>query len=501
MAEVKAEEAEKAREELLARMYQMRSDADFQRLQNEVRQYQLKEEWMTKSLQEAQQAAQTAQEKLRAIEESAEKAKQEFNQAFNEQRMEIALLRGDLQSCEQRLQIAENNTAHQQSEVQQRDRQITLLNQNLQAAQHSEQQTRTRWQEAYHEHLMNPNTQQALRDMYPDDTLLQEQSNLVELLREREVEKAKEIDAKEAEINKLKTALRQKESLLTKEVYARQEALMELAKLQVLEGKVRMPSQADTQMLQRIQNAELDLQARQYHLELLEKECKEGKKREEDLMRKVEQLSYDPVSACARKYGLTACRTFEGQIQELHEKSETLYNNMLSHLEEIRGLKQSMLEKDNALQENAQRVSALQAELEKQKSIQADLEAAVRQAREKESHLEATIAQEKEENVKKENALAALSAELQQSQHAVQRLEASLTDCRAEREQFYKDNLKLIKKARELHDELMKAEESSRAAREQLKMAHSAGGARARRQMNQSVSLTRDLLGTPNPPQ
>lgn len=223
------------------------------------------------------------------------------------------------------------------------------------------------------------------------------------------------------------------------------------------------------------------------------------KSREEDLRRQLEVMSADPISLTARKYGLTACVDFAGQMAEMQVRQEAQRTALeaaeagKAQLEEkIKASTKKEAETENQRAEAVAQVHQLEEQLAAVQAESRHRDAAIAQLESQQQAAAATHAELMQEHQRTLSDLHDKTAALNEAQ-------ATLDTCRTQRDQFLADNKQMISAVEKLEKALLQSEAEKVAAREALAQGLSSSSSRRHRgnavagRYQSQASLTQDL--------
>ncbi|KPI87462.1 hypothetical protein ABL78_3451 [Leptomonas seymouri] len=235
------------------------------------------------------------------------------------------------------------------------------------------------------------------------------------------------------------------------------------------------------------------------------------KAREEDLRRQLEVMSADPISLAARRYGLTACTNFSSQMAEMQARLDALRCSLTDAEEEKKKLKEQV---ETAMRKEAETEKRRAEATAQVLRAEEQLAASEAESRDRKAAIVLLEAQLLEMTATHDELLQQhrqISSDLEGEKNALSEMQASLQACRTQRDQFLADNKQMISAVEKLEKALLQSEAEKEMAREALAQGLSSsssrrhrggGGARgtaAERYQNQT-SLTQDLsLSSINP--
>jgi hypothetical protein len=228
------------------------------------------------------------------------------------------------------------------------------------------------------------------------------------------------------------------------------------------------------------------------------------KSREADLRRQLAMMSTDPISLTARKYGLTACANFADQMAEMQARQDALQHTVAAAETENATLKEKLAEavKREAATEQLRADAAAQV-----RAVEEQLAAWQAGSQEQKVYIAVLEQQQQAAQAKHDDLLQQHQRTLTDLHNNVTRLaevQASLDACRTQRDRFLKDNKQMISAVEKLEKALLQSEAEKKMAREALEQGlsfsagrrHRGGGSHrgpaAERYSNQP-SLTQEL--------
>ncbi|CBZ25096.1 conserved hypothetical protein [Leishmania mexicana MHOM/GT/2001/U1103] len=391
--------------------------------------------------------------------------------------------------------------------------------------------------------LMRDDVQELLCRLYPNHSVLHANAQLVRGLSETTARLQLELAETQQDLAHMREELQQRELSAREAVQDRQAAEVRLqdalARLAVLQepddggdAEQRSPGEAAatcgtthpqtadaasrmaalfnvdeaslTALRQRVRYLHACVEAQAKDIAVLRSAESSWKQREIDLRKQLEVMSADPVSLTARRYGLSACLSFEAQLDEMQARQDTLESSRA----------QLQKEKDAiavTVQEHAKAAAVAQGAADAAQAVVERTAAQLTSATEKCAALSSAIARlesERDEESSKrtdlERRYEQVLAELAGTKRGLSAVQESLEATVTQRDHFWNDNNLLISKVEELEKALLQSDAEKRAAREALTQGLSASSASASRRRrggdsgaadryHGQASLTQDL--------
>ncbi|CAJ1020154.1 hypothetical protein, conserved [Leishmania lindenbergi] len=473
------------------------------------------------------------------------------------QQQETALQRGRLEDAmrkgEQRVLNEEGRTRQLRAQLNDVKLYAADLEKSIEVARREvyDQQELVRHKDATIEELkvqmlMRDDVQELLCRLYPSHSVLHANAQLVHSLSETKTRLEVELAETRQDLAHTREELQQRELSVREAVQVRQaaevrlqDALARLAVLQETDGGgdaeqcspgetpaprgTTHPQTSDaasrmaalfnvddaplTALRQRVRYLQACVEAQAKDIAVLRAAESSWKRREIDLRQQLEVMSADPVSRTARRYGLSACLSFEAQLDEMHARQGALNSSMAQLQEEKDAIAVRVQEHAKAAAVAQEAAAAAQAVVE---STVAQLKSTAEKCAEQSSAI-AQLGNERDEESSKradlERRYEEVLAELADTKRGLSAVQESLKASVTQRDQFWKDNNLLISKVEELEKALLQSDAEKLAAREALAQGLSASSASASRRRRGGggesssttdryrgqASLTRDL--------
>ncbi|KPA75136.1 putative mitochondrial hypothetical protein [Leptomonas pyrrhocoris] len=416
---------------------------------------------------------------------------------------------------------------------------IALLRRELQEKAQTIRQREEVVEELKRQILMREDVQALLHRLYPGDSVVEANAQLVQRLSHTTTRLQVELAEVKQDLAHTQDELRQRELRVREAVQDRQaaevrlqDAVARLAELQDDDEQhhhyhhdstastatsptvVNSPTLANMDALFSVEGASVAalrhrvryltarMEAQAKDLAVMRDAEAAWKQRENELRRQVELMSADPISLCARKYGLTACATFADQLAEMQARQDVLRRSVATGEEERRRLQGQLeaalaraAETERQRDDATARVREMDAQLAEMQTESQDGKAAFALL---EAQLQAEAAKHDELLQQQQQTL----SDLHGTTSALSEVQTSLAACRTQRDQFLADNKQMISAVEKLEKALLQSEAEKEMAREALAQGlssssrrHRGGGHRgtaAERYQNQT-SLTQDL--------
>ncbi|CBZ32900.1 hypothetical protein, conserved [Leishmania donovani] len=391
--------------------------------------------------------------------------------------------------------------------------------------------------------LMRDDVQELLCRLYPNHSVLHANAQLVRGLSETTARLQQELAETRQDLAHVREELQQRELSAREAVQDRQAAEVRLqdalARLAVLQepddsgdAEQRSPGETAatrgtthpqpagaasrmaalfnvdeaslTALRQRVRYLHACVEAQAKDIAVLRSAESSWKQREIDLRKQLEVMSADPVSLTARRYGLSACLSFEEQLDEMQARQDALESSR-AQLQE---------EKDSIavmVQEHAKAAAVAQGAADAAQTVVERTTAQLTSATEKCAALSSAITrleserdEESSKRVDLERRYEQALSELADTKRGLSAVQESLEATVTQRDHFWKDNNLLISKVEELEKALLQSDAEKRAAREALAQGLSASSASASRRRRggdsgaadryrRQASLTQDL--------
>ncbi|KAG5482886.1 hypothetical protein LSCM1_06921 [Leishmania martiniquensis] len=488
-------------------------------------------EGATAALAERETALRDAKAMHLALQEQVEDLKQQLETQQRETQRQHSTLEDAMRKREQRLLTEESRCRQLQEQLRDLKQYAAGLEESIALARrevsHQLEQLRHKdstIEELKAQMLMRDDVQQLLCRLYPDDSVLHANVQLIHRLSETTARLQSELTEMRQDLAHIREELQQRESSVREAVQDRQaaevrlqDALTRLAALQeadsggdaeqrgpeeVADAAARMAALFNVDeaplaaLRQRVRYLNARVEAQAKDIAVLHAAESSWKRRETDLRKQLEVLSTDPVSLTARRYGLSSCLSFEEQLAEMQARQSALQSSIA----------QLQAEKDAlavTAQEQAKAADAAQAVLER---TTAQLTSTAEECAAQSSmitSLESERDEEKSKRLSLERQHAQVVSELADTKRDLSAVQESLTASVAQRDHFWTDNNLLISKVEELEKALLQCDAEKLAAREALAQGLSASTSRRRRggggdssaadRYRGQTSLTQDL--------
>ncbi|KAG5482715.1 hypothetical protein CUR178_06752 [Leishmania enriettii] len=383
--------------------------------------------------------------------------------------------------------------------------------------------------------LMRDDVQEVLCRLYPDHSVLHANAQLVHRLSETTARLQLELAETRQDLAHIREELQQRELSVRQAVQDRQaaevrlqDALTRLAALQEVNDGVdseprsaaeeastrgtTRPQTADAAsrmaalfnvdeaplaaLRQRVRYLNACVEAQAKDIAVLRAAESSWKRREADLRKQLEIMSTDPVSLTARRYGLSACLSFEEQLAEMQARQNALKDSVAQLEAEKNAIAvtvQEHVKAADAAQAVVERTTAQLASTTEKCATQSSTIAQLERERDEELSKRLDLGRQYEQVV----------SELADTKHDLSAVQESLKTSVTQRDRFWEDNSLLISKVEELEKALLQSDAEKLAAREALAQGLSASAARRRRggggdssaadRYRGQASLTQDL--------
>ncbi|CAG9571448.1 conserved hypothetical protein [Leishmania major strain Friedlin] len=368
--------------------------------------------------------------------------------------------------------------------------------------------------------LMRDDVQELLCRLYPDHSVLHANAQLVRGLSETTARLQLELAETRQDLAHVREELQQRELTAREAVQDRQaaevrlqDALARLAVLQepddggdavqrslgetVATRGTTHPQTADaasrmaalfnvdeaslTALRQRVRYLNACVEAQAKDIAVLRSAESSWKQREIDLRKQLEVMSADPVSLTARRYGLSACLSFEAQLDEMQARQDALESSRVQLQEEKDAIAVTVQEHAKAAAVAQGAADAAQAVVERTKAQLTSATETCAALSSAIARLESERDEESSKRVDVERRYKQVLSELADTKRGLSAVQESLEATRTQRDHFWKDNNLLISKMEELEKALLQSDAEKRAAREALAQGLSASSASASR--------------------
>ncbi|EAN85845.1 hypothetical protein C3747_158g74 [Trypanosoma cruzi] len=343
-------------------------------------------------------------------------------------------------------------------------------------------------------------TQDLLFAIFPGDRALEENRNLIQVMRAEKERLAETVASLQLELEKVHRDLASARLQIHAAEQARQEAELQLhevsfsranvvpaATLSSLPTAEGMPTTTTT-TASATGTVELELLQRTNASLLAEK--RGWTEREALLREQLAALGRDPVSENARRYGLKATRSFEEQLVEMDERCLGL-QTQVAEAEKLRDTVDHLTKNVESLttQLDAAR-NALAMQQESNETLQEEMKtmaAAIQQKEESHDAVKLTLAE-------KEELISSISGAISTLEKEVEKMDERLRASDEERQRLYQDNVKLIENVAALMEDVKKKEAERKAAQAALAQGLASASSSSYRWRGRSAGS-----GTPGP--
>ncbi|KAK7196090.1 hypothetical protein NESM_000543500 [Novymonas esmeraldas] len=376
--------------------------------------------------------------------------------------------------------------------------------------------------------LTRDDVQDLLCRLYPDDSVVQANALLVRRLAAATATLQAELAEARQSLAHTQEALQQREQTVREAVQDRQDAEVRLqdavARLTALQDmdvdmdgdapQTQQPADAGSRaaalvqveeasvsaLRQRVRYLGTCVAAQAQDIAVLRAAETSWKAREVDLRRQVEVMSADPVSLCARRYGLSTCISFEAQLAEMQTRLDDLHRTVAALQAEKAAVETTIAECEKVVAAARGEAASAQATVER---LTTQLTAATAQCAAQTSAV-ARLEGEREERASRWTELQrrheAALRDLVETKRDLRSVQDGLTTTTAQKDQLWRDNNLLISKVGELQQALLQSDAEKLAAREALAQGLSASASSAARRRRGGgdryrgqSSLTQDL--------
>ncbi|KAG5509108.1 hypothetical protein JKF63_06117 [Porcisia hertigi] len=505
--EAARDDSSAAAERLEKRMSEMLSREEYQVAVAEL-------EKTAASLKEREADLRDAKSAHRELQEQVDDLKRQLEMQQRETRQQCGELEDAVRMREQRLLSEESRSRklHEQlRDVKQYagdlEKSIALARKEVQDQQELARSRDAMIEELKAQILMRNDVQELLCRLYPDNSVLSANAQLIHNLSDTSTRLQLELEETRQDLAHVREELLQREIGVREAVQERQaaevrlqDALARLAVLREMDGgddtvqrNAEETVDAASRMValfnvdeaplaalrQRVRYLNACVEAQAKDIAVLRAAESSWKRREVDLRKQLEVMSEDPVSLMARRYGLSTCLSFEAQLGEMQARQDALQKSAA----------QLQTEKDAialSIEEHAKAAAVAQSAADEARAVVDRITAQLTSTKEKcatQSSAITLLETEREEEVSKrvevERRCEQMLTELADTKASLTAAQESMKTTAAQRDHFWRDNNLLIRKVEELEEALLQSDAEKLSAREALAQGLSASAASA----------------------